>query len=231
MPRPVELSDFSGTAALFPLPRAVFYPGTTFPLHIFEPRYRQMTADALDGTRWIAMAHLKPGGSELPLSSNPAPAIYEMACLCKITAEELLPDGRYYLLLEGLSRAKVIGELPLDLPYRIGQLELCPDREPSATQAEQQRIKEDLLRVVQTLYPHLELQTMFVKALEDQMPVGEFSDLLAHALKFHPPMAQRLLEILDPVERGQMVLSNLEARLHQSKTTLHRPHAPKFSLN
>ncbi len=100
-------SDLPGSAALFPLPNAVFFPHVIFPLHIFEPRYRKMTADALAGNRLIAMAHLKPGWEEL--RDDAAAPIYDRVCLSRITAEEKLPDGRYYLVLQGLSRRAFSG--------------------------------------------------------------------------------------------------------------------------
>ena len=64
-----ELKDFSGLAPIFPLPNVVLFPNALLPLHIFEPRYRQMTADALEGERLIAMALLRPGWES---SSPPA---------------------------------------------------------------------------------------------------------------------------------------------------------------
>ena len=56
------LQQFSGQAPLFPLPNVVLFPHAVLPLHIFEPRYRQMTADALEGERLIAMSLLAPEG-------------------------------------------------------------------------------------------------------------------------------------------------------------------------
>ena len=53
-------SEQEGIIPLFPLPSTVFYPGTPLPLQIFEPRYRQMTFDALEGKRKIGMVLLKP---------------------------------------------------------------------------------------------------------------------------------------------------------------------------
>ena len=55
------LAGFAGTARLFPLPNLVFFPQVMQPLHIFEPRYRQMTADALAGDRLIALVLLTAG--------------------------------------------------------------------------------------------------------------------------------------------------------------------------
>ena len=66
-----ELKDFSGLAPLFPLPNVVLFPQALLPLHIFESRYRKMTADALDGERLIAMSLLRPGWDMLPSSKLP----------------------------------------------------------------------------------------------------------------------------------------------------------------
>jgi len=73
-----SLTDYMGTARLFPLPNLVLFPQVMQPLHIFEPRYRQMTADALAGDRFLALALLKPGW-EPSYSGNPD--IYPIACL------------------------------------------------------------------------------------------------------------------------------------------------------
>src|SRR5689334_9282717 len=116
------LQTFSGRAPLFPLPNVVLFPHVAVPLHIFEPRYRQMTADALAGERLIAMALLQEEETELA-----QPAIDPMVGLGRIIAHERLDDGRYILVLRGIARARVIREESLDLPYRVGQLELCTD--------------------------------------------------------------------------------------------------------
>src|SRR5262245_53587958 len=58
---PAELEHFSGRIPLFPLPNLVLFPHILQPLHIFEPRYRKMVADALTSERLLALALLKPG--------------------------------------------------------------------------------------------------------------------------------------------------------------------------
>src|SRR6266545_6172021 len=103
------LADFAGTARLFPLPNLVFFPHVMQPLHIFEPRYRQMTADALAGDRLIAMALLRPGWEP---DYEKVPPIYPVVCLGRIVADQRLEDGRYRLLLRGLSRAGIVEEVP-----------------------------------------------------------------------------------------------------------------------
>src|SRR5205085_1976564 len=96
------LKQFSGMARLFPLPNVVLFPQVVQPLHIFEPRYREMTADALADDRLIAMALLQPGWEA---DYEGRPPIHPICCLGRIFAEKHLPDGRYNLLLRGLTRA------------------------------------------------------------------------------------------------------------------------------
>src|SRR5436190_11699685 len=102
------LAQFNGTARLFPLPKMVFFPNVMQPLHIFEPRYRQMTADALGGDRLIAMASPRPGWES---DYGGCPALHAVACLGVIIAEQKLDDGRYNLLLRGVSRVRIDDEI------------------------------------------------------------------------------------------------------------------------
>jgi Lon protease-like protein len=227
-PFPASLASFCGSAALFPLPNAVFYPRVLFPLHIFEERYREMTADALEGDRLIAMALLKP---DRPIPDNArGPRIHDMVCLSKITAEEKLPDGRYYLVMQGLARARVIRERPTQRLYRIGELELCRDDETGLTDSENQCIRERLLKGIQSLHVELAVNPMFVQALDGELPLGAFCDILAHALKLAPGPSQRILEELNVHKRGRLVLEAIQSELARRETVpAHYP--PKFSHN
>src|SRR5436309_11398401 len=99
------MDQFDGTARLFPLPNLVLFPHVMQPLHIFEPRYREMTAEALQGNRLIAMVLLRPGW-EADYAGNPP--IHEFACLGKIVADQKVADGRYNILLRGLSRIRIV---------------------------------------------------------------------------------------------------------------------------
>src|SRR5438874_12680526 len=118
------LANFPGTARLFPLPNLVLFPHVVQPLHVFEPRYRQMTADALAGDRLIALALLKPGWEE---DYESRPAVQPVACLGRVVADQLLPDGRYNLLVRGLARLRVRDEVADDQPYRTARGELLTD--------------------------------------------------------------------------------------------------------
>src|SRR5436190_1334396 len=110
-----SLEDFCGTARLFPLPNLVLFPHVAQPLHIFEPRYQELMADALEDDRLIALALLQPGWEE---DYHKKPPIYRMVCLGRILQEEKLEGGRYNLLLQGLCRARVREELKTDKLYR-----------------------------------------------------------------------------------------------------------------
>jgi Lon protease-like protein len=81
------LAHFDGVARLFPLPNLVQFPHVVQPLHIFEARYRQMTADALAGDRFLAMVLLRPGWET---DYEGRPPIYSVACLGKIVADHRL---------------------------------------------------------------------------------------------------------------------------------------------
>src|SRR6266702_3000213 len=120
----VSLKNFRGTARLFPLPNLVLFPSVIQPLHIFEPRYRQMMADALDDDRLLAMVLLRPGFEE---EYDRRPPIHTIACLGRIFNEERLQDGRYNLLLHGLRRVRIEDELPADRLYRQARVLLLED--------------------------------------------------------------------------------------------------------
>src|SRR6266404_347720 len=112
------LAGFCGVARLFPLPNLVLFPHVMQPLHIFEPRYRQMTADALSGDRYIAMVLPMPGWED---SYEAAPPLHPVACIGRIIAEQLLDDGRYNILLRGLARVRIVKEIHCKKMYRIAR--------------------------------------------------------------------------------------------------------------
>ena len=95
---------------IFPLAGALLFPGSQLPLHIFEPRYRAMIRDALASDRLIAMIQ--------PRDENEPPELFEVGCIGRISACDELDDGRFNIVLEGLSRFRVAREAEVDTPYR-----------------------------------------------------------------------------------------------------------------
>jgi Lon protease-like protein len=95
---------------VFPLAGALLFPRSQLPLHIFEPRYRAMTRDAMAGDRLIAM--VQPKDHEEP------PGLFEVGCLGRIGTCEELDDGRFNIVLEGLSRFRIAREAEVETLYR-----------------------------------------------------------------------------------------------------------------
>ncbi|HWI84993.1 MAG TPA: LON peptidase substrate-binding domain-containing protein [Sphingomonas sp.] len=98
--------------SIFPLGGALLLPGSYLPLHIFEPRYRALVSDALARDRRIAMIQPLPGEGE------EHPALFKVGCVGKIGHVEAMPDGRFNLVLEGLSRFRLLRELDVSTPFR-----------------------------------------------------------------------------------------------------------------
>src|SRR5829696_2396771 len=107
-----------GVVPVFALPNVVLFPRAVLPLHIFEERYRAMTADVIVGDKTVAMALLKPGWEK---SYHGRPAIEPVVCVGRILSHEKLPDGKYNFLLQGVQRARIIAELE-GKPYRVAEL-------------------------------------------------------------------------------------------------------------
>jgi len=100
-------SGLPAVIPIFPLESPTLFPNGTFPLHIFEPRYRAMIADALKGDRIIGMVMLQPGHES---EYEGRPPIFPIGCAGLITDYEQLPDGRYNIVLGGLVKFRVTGE-------------------------------------------------------------------------------------------------------------------------
>lgn len=227
---PAHLSDFCGSARLFPLPDLVLFPSVVQPLHIFEPRYRQLMADALSGDRLMALALLQSGWEQ---EYHKAPPIHPVVCLGRIFKEERLPDGRYNLLLHGLSRARVLEEVPSERPYRTARVELLADGpEPSGPAGREllQRLTGQMERWLASQQAALE---QLRKLLTSGLSLGTLCDIFSFALPFDSEMKQDLLAETDPGRRVGRLLTHLDS-LEPPATPASagpRQFPPEFSAN
>ena len=116
------MPDLPNIIPLFPLPNFVLFPGLSVPLHIFEPRYREMVGDVAQSHGVIGMMMLK-GDWERDYYAYPD--IYAIGCAGKVAALSQLPDGRFNLILQGLSEFRVVREIR-ERSYRLAEVDWCP---------------------------------------------------------------------------------------------------------
>ena len=176
---------------LFPLPNLVLFPHTDVPLHIFEPRYREMIADIAEGERIIGMMLLK-GDWERDYYAYPD--IYAVGCAGRIERLVRMPDGRYNLVLQGLNEFKVIREIR-DRPYRLAEVESCAVA-PESLQMNDQTMKH--LRELLVSYigdPGKEAWRTVVE--ERGLRGAPLVNFLCFHLDLSPLEKQTLLEALD----------------------------------
>jgi uncharacterized protein len=192
--------------AIFPLPNATLFPGMALPLHVFEPRYRDLTRDALAGSKVLAVARLKPG-----FEANYAgrPPVFDVCGAGVIVDHVLRDDGRYDMLIRGVARVRILNEHPALQTYRLVNAELLSDS-PSAPELAA-AFHERLRSLWPTLAPHLPEQARDLAAFtRGAEGAGMLSDWLAGSLFGDSELSQRLLTELDPVERMRIITDELQ---------------------
>jgi Lon protease-like protein len=208
--------EFDRVIPVFPLPNCVLFPGVVQPLHIFEPRYRAMMREVLEGyessggQKAMALGLLKPGWEKDYYS---CPSFYPRVCVGRVIAHELLPDGKYNLLLQGMARAQVVSQEKRDGDwgiYRVATLEPVAEVASTAAHEKLQR------RVLQQLFGRTALKDLTVTPalsalFEDSVPTSRLIDGLAFSLVQDVAAKQRLLETEAVGARGEMLLQELVA--------------------
>ncbi|RPI57132.1 MAG: hypothetical protein EHM55_02960 [Acidobacteria bacterium] len=201
---------------IFPLPNVVLFPSALLPLHIFEPRYRAMVADALDGERLIGMVMLRPGWETI---YEHTPDVYPIGCAGFITHAERLADGRYNIMLRGLEKFRILGERTAREgaeQYRIARIESIKEAKPGAAAATQDARRRLEKLIARTLH----------KNEHDFIPKDVPDADLVHAIAQHlePLEKQALLECNSLLERCEALVELLEMRMmptHGAKSRLH----------
>jgi Lon protease-like protein len=201
--------------ALFPLPNVVLFPRIHCPLHIFEPRYRQMTTDALAGAREIGMATVRP---EHIAEMAGDPPLFSVGCIGTIERAQRRDDGRYDVVLLGTRRFRVEREVPRsgERLYRIARVELLDERfdearEGIALQALRADAIDLLTRLLRALSPDgaHQLDPRRFSGIDDTT----FVSALCQMLDLPAPEKQGLLEADGPTARCERLVALLEFRL------------------
>jgi hypothetical protein len=188
---------------LFPLPNVVLFPHAPLPLHIFEPRYRKMVADALESHRTIGMALLRPGWEPNYYGRPPVFAIGGAGVIDRV---ETLADGRYNILLRGTGRYRILHEDDHGgQPYRLATVQPLP--ETSDDPAALARARKDVMAAIGR---GVDGPTMIV--LQTEMPHEVFASALCQAFDLPPLEKQSLLECDGALARYRRLLEILEFR-------------------
>lgn len=194
---------------LFPLPNIVFFPNTRLPLHVFEPRYREMVKDALEGDQRIGIILLKPGWESDYFG---APATYEVGTLGTIEQAVPLDDGRYNIVVRGDVRFRVVDEVSR-VPYRTARVLAQPEAPRALEEAYAQRewladlSRQYLLYLPdQTAVPEIETVTL-----------DSLTNALIMSLNLDIEEKQKLLEINDLIARAEQIGTELASRIESLK--------------
>ena len=207
--------DLPSTIPIFPLPNVVLFPGVPLPLHIFEPRYRDMVRDASNAHEIIGMALLR-GDWRKDYEGNPD--IFEVGCAGKLVNVEPLPDGRFNILLHGV-REFTIRRHIFDRSYRQGEVTWRTGGHASigdAARATLSRLLTHLLKAEHGSPAHRLLQD---RSLSDDVLVNFFS----FALEIEPLEKQGLLQADTLLARAQRLIEIIEFHLEESRLTMGRP--------
>ena len=198
---------------IFPLPETVFFPHVALPLHLFEPRYRQMGEDASKGDGLLVVVLLKPGWKR---DYEGTPPVHEMATLGQLVEHEKLEDGRFNIVLRGVERVRILepeaSELAEGKLYRLRPIETAREHSPEPSEA-----TSALLRAVRSGWNELLRKSGRSQRESQRVPEdASFDELVNHVATFMdiPPHAkQELLNEDDLIVRAAHLEGHLDEQL------------------
>ncbi len=202
--RPETPSDLP----VFPLTGVLLLPGNYLPLNVFEDRYRNLVEDVLEAHRGIGMIQPRtPQPDNLGLSFGPRPDLYPVGCLGVIERCEPQPDGRYQIVLRGVTRFRALEELAPRRGYRrvsAAYEEFADDLREGEEGLDRPRLLASVDRFSRD--QGLEFDRDVLAALPERGLVNA----LSAALPFTPVERQALLEASSVAERQELLLTLIE---------------------
>jgi uncharacterized protein len=192
--------------SIFPLPSVTLFPGAALPLHVFEPRYRELVRHALAARKIMALARLKPG---FEAAYEGRPPVFDVCGVGVIESYNERADGRFDLSLRGLSRVRIVEELPPVRSFRLVRAVQLVDSagSPALIAAWQRKLGE----LWQQLSPHLPPPVRDLRVLtQDAEGASAYTDRLAAAVVADPDAGQELLAELDPAERLRLLTARVQ---------------------
>ena len=185
---------------LFPLPGAILFPRSQLPLHIFEPRYREMVRDAIEGSGQIAMIQPQSADEDKPL-------LYPVGCVGEIVGVEEMEDGRFNIVLLGSNRFRTVRELDSEAAYRSAEIDIeaFDDAEPPPLSLGQRaEVEREARRLGDAL--GLAVDWTAVARLDDEMLVNA----IAQVAPFDVGAKQALIEQATLAERADLLVQLMQ---------------------
>jgi len=189
------------TIPIFPLPDLTLFPKISRPLHIFEPRYRAMVADALKGDRIIGMVLLRPG---YEADYEGRPPVYAIGCAGVITDVQELPDGRFNIVLRGLVKFRITGE-DQSRPYRLARVDAMPESPDDEERAALRKQRSKLESLLAAFTGRYSSEPLPASISEEDLVNG-----LAQYLELDPIDHQELLERDGVLSRAEALIDLME---------------------
>jgi uncharacterized protein len=202
--------NFGRSMPLFPLDQVHLLPQQIRPLHIFEPRYRQMVERVLDGAGQFALAVYE--GDAWKLQHHGRPPIKPAVCVAQIVEHEKLPDGRYNVMAQGVCRARVVREIKPDDSrlYRAAMLEPVGLEAPDPIEMSEVRERLQEMLLVGPLQ-QLRAGRPLAECLQnDSFPTAAILELVSFTIVSDPKLRYRLLAEGDAQFRSKLILDELD---------------------
>ncbi|MCC7415888.1 MAG: LON peptidase substrate-binding domain-containing protein [Acidobacteria bacterium] len=198
---------------LFPLPNAVLFPNVFMPLHVFEPRYRDLVRDAVAGDRLIGLALLRPGWER---DYEGRPPVYPIGCSGLVTHVEHLADGRFNVVLRGVERFRIVSE-DHARSYRQAAVERLGERPLGAEDRE--ALRGHRSRLESLLAPSVARAAASDARIPAAMPDEDLVNALAQYLDLEPLEKLALLEHHSLRARAASLVDLLEMRMLAARTS------------
>jgi Lon protease-like protein len=195
---------------IFPLPRTVLLPGEVLPLHIFEPRYRDMVRDALASHRVIGMvqALADSGGGDVGLAE-----VRPIGCVGFIAQHQELPDGRFLLWLLGLERFHIDDELAGGTRYRQVRVHYTPVDASADRLAGIQPLRQELRQLLPGLVDTDDGTRQLLLGQMEEVTDTQLIALACQILELESDRKQRILEAGSLVDRFLLVYEDVYRHL------------------
>jgi len=223
--QPASPATVPAEIPLFPLPETSLFPGVSRPFLIYEPRYREMIADAMKGNKIIGMVRLRPGFEK---DYEGRPPIYGIGCAGTIEEYEQLPDGRYVILLRGLTTFRIVSEdgapsvmnkdgAPSAVnkdgapsgarkPYRLARIEAVPELLKDEDRLGLSTLRNRIEQLLVTLLP------LGVDPPDPSLEDDEFVNIVAQNFGMPEAARQDLLERNRVIERARALADLLDKK-------------------